>query len=244
MKKIIIVDFGGQYTHLIARMIKNLYNCFTIITDLSNLNINSHIAGVILSGSPKTAKLTPTFIQLLNTCNNLHIPVLGICYGLQLLAVCYGATIKHTTPDYGCCDIDIHVNHALFKNIQHSRIKVWMSHGDSISWDDNDDTADTDDDTDCEHSMIRDGNKIKIIGTTGEHNIPCAIQIGECLYGIQFHPEVYHTVQGKQIFINFLTNICNLQLTIHNSSMIDDILNYINHIYDGKSEVLLGARYI
>ena len=183
-----IIDFGSQYSHLIARRVRecNVYcELFPWDSPLSKI-MSIHPRGFILSGGPasvyeKNAPLTPVGIY------ESHLPVLGICYGMQSITHQLGGTVapgsKH---EYGQAVLHISdENSALFKDVETS-LTVWMSHGDEIM-----------------------DMPAGFRSSAYTENSPNAvISDGSKLFGLQFHPEVAHTPQGKQIIRNFLYNIC------------------------------------
>jgi GMP synthase (glutamine-hydrolysing) len=183
-----IIDFGSQYSHLIARRVRecNVYcELFPWNSPLSKI-MSIHPRGFILSGGPasvyeKNAPLTPVGIY------ESHLPVLGICYGMQSITHQLGGTVapgsKH---EYGQAVLHISdENSALFKDLETS-LTVWMSHGDEI--------------------MDMPAGFRSLAYTENSPN--AVISDGSKLFGLQFHPEVAHTPQGKQIIRNFLYNIC------------------------------------
>jgi GMP synthase (glutamine-hydrolysing) len=183
-----IIDFGSQYSHLIARRVRecNVYcELFPWNSPLSKI-MSIHPRGFILSGGPasvyeKNAPLTPVGIY------ESHLPVLGICYGMQSITHQLGGTVapgsKH---EYGQAVLHISdENSELFKDLETS-LTVWMSHGDEI--------------------MDMPAGFRSLAYTENSPN--AVISDGSKLFGLQFHPEVAHTPQGKQIIRNFLYNIC------------------------------------
>ena len=185
-QKILIADFGSQYTQLIARRIREL-NVYCEIHPFHNFPpISSNVKGIILSGSPSSVRE--------NNHPNLdmsfrgEIPVLGICYGAQLLSYQNGGEVLPSKiREYGRAHMIAETGEKLFKNISEKSV-VWMSHGDSI---------------------INVPSNFEIIAHT-DHVPVVGFKIkGESTYGIQFHPEVTHTEEGKKILENFIVDICN-----------------------------------
>lgn len=186
---ILILDFGSQYTQLIARRIREL----GVYSEIKSFNfplpqiVELSPKGIILSGGPSSvyqtnAPLIPAELF------NLNIPVLGICYGLQIIAYLFGGQVaqaKHR--EYGSAKLTITRQNELFEGIE-SPTTVWMSHGDQLI------------DLPADFSTL---------GTTT--NSPyCVIRHqGRPVYGLQFHPEVAHTKAGARFLKNFLYNICN-----------------------------------
>lgn len=185
---ILILDFGSQYTQLIARRIReqNVYSEIhphTIsIEEVKKINP----MGLILSGGPMSVydtgapKISSDFFKL-------NIPVLGICYGLQLIAKEFKGNVEPAEKrEYGKADIIIEKDSALFKNVKNNSV-VWMSHGDYIT------------------KLPEGFNKL----ARTENSPICAFaNEQEKIFGVQFHPEVVHTEYGKEIIKNFLFDIC------------------------------------
>jgi GMP synthase (glutamine-hydrolysing) len=189
-EKILILDFGSQYTQLIARAVREANVYCEIIPYLKPFTIDASLKGIILSGSPfsvndQDAPLVelPEFAQ--------DVPVLGICYGAQLTAKLYGGQIdKSNKREYGRARLHIQQPDALLKDVTDGS-QVWMSHSDSIS----------------QLPVC-----FEVLATT--ESIPIAAfklrtHDTRPIYGLQFHPEVYHSTQGKQILKNFLVNVCH-----------------------------------
>jgi len=189
MDKIAIIDFGSQYTMLIARRIREL-NVYSMILspydrELKKILKSSDIKGIILSGGPKSVynKDSP---KISKEIFYLSKPILGICYGQQLIAHLLGGKVsKSEKREYGFAIFKIKRKSRLFEGIP-SQFQVWMSHSDYVE-------------------KIPDG----FVGTGYTENTPFASIENEKLkiYGLQFHPEVYHTKYGKKIISNFLFKI-------------------------------------
>lgn len=185
---IIIIDFGSQYTQLITRRIRELNVYSEIFSHTISIELIKKLnpKGIILSGGPMSVydSEAPSISKELFSFN---IPILGICYGLQLVSKILGGKVeKSSNREYGKSIFYIKKNSKLLKNLPAKSI-VWMSHGDIVK-------------------SIPDG--FEILGTS-EHSPICAIEnLGKNIYGLQFHPEVYHTEFGEEIIKNFLFNIC------------------------------------
>lgn len=186
-EKILILDFGSQYTQLIARRIREL-NVYCEIHPFNKIaEPDPAVKGVVLSGSPCSVRDADHPIPDLTHIKG-HIPVLGICYGAQFLAQSYGGEVspsKHR--EYGRANLEIMDGEAnLLKGLTNGT-QVWMSHGDTI---------------------VNLPANYKIIGSTRDVKVG-AFQIdNEKTYGIQFHPEVYHTTEGLTLLKNFVVDIC------------------------------------
>ena len=191
-EKILILDFGSQYTQLIARAVREANVYCEIIPYHKKFTIDASLKGIILSGSPfsvndENAPMADirSFIQ--------QLPVLGVCYGAQLTAKTFGGRVdKSNKREYGRAIMQKQVEDVLLKDITNNT-QVWMSHSDSIA------------------ALPGD---FEILATT--ESIPVAAfkrstveQSADFpLYGLQFHPEVYHSTEGKKIIKNFLVHIC------------------------------------
>jgi GMP synthase (glutamine-hydrolysing) len=186
-EKILILDFGSQYTQLIARRVREL-NVYCEIHPFNKIpEIDSFTKGVILSGSPSSVRQVDApqvdFAQF-----HGKLPLLGVCYGAQYIAQhSGGSVIPSEIREYGRANLEyIHSSNALMKELP-QRSQVWMSHGDTIK-------------------EIPD--HFEIIASTDTVKV-AAFQIkGSQTYGIQFHPEVTHSTDGKQLLQNFLIDIC------------------------------------
>ncbi|MBS1928191.1 MAG: glutamine-hydrolyzing GMP synthase [Chitinophagaceae bacterium] len=187
-EKIIIYDFGSQYTQLIARVVRELNVYCEILPFNRQPQSEEGIKGVILSGSPFSVNQPEApFINI--KALQKQYPVLGVCYGAQLMAKEYGGEVaKSNKREYGRASLQIVGSSPLFSSIPASS-PVWMSHSDTIQ-------------------KLPEG--FSVLATT--ESIPVAAYSNENgphpLYGLQFHPEVYHSEQGKQILKNFLFTSC------------------------------------
>ncbi|MBN2613280.1 MAG: glutamine-hydrolyzing GMP synthase [Bacteroidales bacterium] len=217
-EKIIILDFGSQYTQLIARRIREL-NVYCEIHPFNHIPAkDSSIKGVVLSGSPSSVRDNNAPIPDLTGIKG-HLPVLGICYGAQYLAHFFGGEVlpsKHR--EYGRANLEYHdpgsqLMKGLSKNTQ-----VWMSHGDTIA-------------------RIPEG--YNVIGSTRDVKIGAYKISGEETYGIQFHPEVYHTSEGSKLLYNFVVNICGCKQDWTPASFIEATIHEISAKV-GSDKVVLG----
>ncbi len=192
---IIIVDFGSQVTKLIARRVRDLGVYSEIITpgEIRKIKNFDMIKGIILSGGPSTVtkqkfQTIPKKILLMN------IPILGICYGLQLIAKLFGGKIRSSKKrrEFGRSFLYKKRNSTLIKNFLKNKKTVWMSHEDAV---------------------IKLPKNFKNIAFTKNSNLTIIENIKRKIYGVQFHPEVTHTENGIQIFKNFLFSICKVRKT-------------------------------
>lgn len=216
--KIIILDFGSQYTQLIARRVRE-DNVYCEIHPFHKIPaLDSSVKGIILSGSPYSVrdKEAPQIdlSQIKGT-----IPLLGICYGAQYLSHNFGGEVKpSSTREYGRANIDIlDQSDALFKGVsQHSQ--VWMSHGDTIT------------------SIP--GN-YRIIASTDSIPVAAFKVNDELTWGIQFHPEVYHSTEGKVILRNFVRGICGCKGDWTPASFVESTVASLREQL-GNDRVILG----
>lgn len=186
-QKILIIDFGSQVTQLIARRIREM-NVYCEIHPFNHLPaIGSEVSGIILSGSPCSVRQTDAPSVDIAEFRG-KIPVLGICYGAQLLSHQFGGTVNASDHrEYGRAKLGVLKNNPLFENVSEGS-QVWMSHGDTIM------------------SIPAD---FQLIGSTDTVKVAAFKVDNEDTYGIQFHPEVTHSTEGATILKNFVVNICN-----------------------------------
>ena len=185
--KILILDFGSQYTQLIARRIREL-NVYCEIYPFNHFPApDANVRGIILSGSPSSVRDKNAPMPDLSGIKGF-IPLLGVCYGAQYLVHSYGGEVLPSdSREYGRAKlVSLDNTNALFKNVSKGT-QVWMSHGDTISF-------------------MPEG--YEIIGSTADVKAGAFYIKGENTWGIQFHPEVYHTQEGTIILKNFVLGIC------------------------------------
>ena len=192
-EKILIIDFGSQVTKLIARRVRELgvYSEIIVpqrINDIKNFDL---VKGIILSGGPSTVT-KKKFQTIPKYIFKKKIPVLGICYGLQLIAKLFGGKIKSSKKrrEFGRAFIYKKKQSLLTKNFFNSKCSVWMSHEDAV---------------------VKLPKNFKAIAFTKNSKLTIIENDKDQIYGVQFHPEVTHTQKGKQIFRNFLFSICKLK---------------------------------
>ena len=188
-EKILILDFGSQYTQLIARAVREANVYCEIIPYHKKIYFDETLKGIILSGSPCSVNEEDAPIVDIPGLS-AKLPVLGICYGAQLTAKEFGGRVdKSNKREYGRAKLLKTADDVLLQNVNNNS-QVWMSHSDSIT-------------------QLPEG--FELLATTD--SIPIAAfrknENGtKALYGLQFHPEVYHSTEGKKIIHNFLVNIC------------------------------------
>ena len=192
-EKILIIDFGSQVTKLIGRNIRELGVYSEIITpsQLKKLNNYDNIKGLILSGGPSSVTFKK-FQTIPKKILEQNIPILGICYGLQLIAKLFGGKIKpsKTRREFGRAYLIKRNNSLLTKKFLKKKRLVWMSHEDAV---------------------VKLPLNFKTVASTKNSKLTIIENTKKKIYGVQFHPEVTHTDNGKQIFRNFLFLICKIK---------------------------------
>jgi GMP synthase (glutamine-hydrolysing) len=217
-EKIIILDFGSQYTQLIARRIREL-NVYCEIYPFNHFpKTNGSVKGIILSGSPYSVRDKDAPYPDIKDIKG-KIPVLGVCYGAQYLAHDSGGLVSPSaTREYGRANL-VHIDNddLLFRDISQGT-QVWMSHGDTIQ---------------------EIPANFKIIGSTTDVKVGAYHIEGENTWGIQFHPEVYHTTEGRKILINYVMNICGCSGNWTPASFVEStVIDLRKKI--GNERVILG----
>ncbi|MET4083560.1 GMP synthase (glutamine-hydrolyzing) [Pedobacter sp. UYP30] len=218
LEKIIILDFGSQYTQLIARRVREL-NVYCEIYPFNNIpEFDDSVKGVILSGSPYSVRQADA-PQVDLSAFHLKYPVLAVCYGAQYFAQQMGGEVQPSSiREYGRAKLTwLNQENKLFKNI-HIDSQVWMSHGDTIKQ------------VPAEFELIASTDNVQV----------AAFQIKDSqTYAIQFHPEVTHSIEGKILVENFLVDICGCSQNWTSAAFIETtIANLKEKIGDDK--VVLG----
>ena len=217
-EQIIIIDFGSQYTQLIARRVREL-NVYCEIHPFSKIpELTDAIKGVILSGSPCSVRDEESPRIDLESIT-AKLPVLGVCYGAQLLAQEYGGEVKaSTTREYGRAIMDeINIENPLFNGLPVGS-QVWMSHGDTIT---------------------KLPENAEIIASTSSVKVAAFKFTDRNTYAIQFHPEVTHSEHGRELLENFLVNICKCSQTWTSDSFVETSVKELKELL-GDDKVVLG----
>jgi len=225
--RILILDFGSQYTQLIARRVREAgVYCEIHPYDMEAEAIRVfHPRGVILSGGPET--VTGDYApQIPSLVFELGIPVLGICYGMQAMAMQLGGKVETATHhEYGYAQVRAHGHSRLLTDIEdhtspegYGLLDVWMSHGDHVTG-------------------LPDG--FKLIASTGSAPIAAMADDKRGYYGLQFHPEVTHTRQGERILNRFVIDLCDCDALWTADHIIESSLQAIRDQV-GEENVLLG----
>ena len=214
--KIIIIDFGSQVTKLIARRIRDLgvYSEILTINELYKIKNFEDIKGIVLSGGPSTVT-KKNYLNIPKEIFFKNIPILGICYGLQLIAKVFGGSIKSSKKkrEFGRAQLYKKKNSILVKKFFNTKFKsVWMSHQDAVT-------------------KIPKG--FKTVASTKESKMTIIENSKLKIYGVQFHPEVTHSENGKIIFNNFLFSICKLKknwrISSETSRLVSDIKKIVQN---------------
>jgi GMP synthase (glutamine-hydrolysing) len=226
-QKVLILDFGSQYTQLIARRIREIgVYCEIHPYDCSEQFIREYQPrGIVLSGGPETVTLADT-PRAPAIVFDLGVPVLGICYGMQTMAEQLGGRVEACTRrEFGYAQIRAHGHSRLLYDIEdhttpegYGLLDVWMSHGDQVT-------------------ALPSG--FKLIASTESAPIAGMADDARGYYGLQFHPEVTHTRQGKRILERFLLDICGCEALWTPRNIIEDSLQTIRAKV-GSDRVVLG----
>jgi len=211
-EKIIIIDFGSQVTKLIARRVRELGVYSEILTpkEAEKLKDFKYIKGIIFSGGPSSVT-SQDFQSVPKLILNQKIPILGICYGLQLIAKLYGGKIKSLKKrrEFGRAIIYQKKKSDLTKNFFKSNATVWMSHEDAV---------------------VKIPKNFNSIAYTKDSKLTIIENKRMKIYGVQFHPEVTHTENGRQIFKNFLFLICKVKKKWNVVSQKNRIIREVKNI--------------
>lgn len=230
--RILVIDFGSQYTQLLLRRIRELgvysevYPCSVDVSQIRGFNPN----GIVLSGSPRSVieEQDRVVSILLVYIFQLGIPILGICYGMQIMAIQLGGCVQRvvTQREFGESKITVLVKKNILVNDiydhinsqGHTVLDVWMSHGDIVT-------------------VVPCG--FTIVGTTEYCRIAIMADEKRNLYGVQFHPEVTHTKKGKDILRRFVIDICDCQPCWQSVNIVNNIIDNIR-LVTKKDKVALA----
>jgi GMP synthase (glutamine-hydrolysing) len=226
-QKILILDFGAQYTQLIARRVREagvyceLHSCDTPIEEIRKFNPR----GIILSGGPESVTLAET-PRAPREIFDMKIPILGICYGQQTMAAQLGGAVAAGEKrEFGYARVRLHGHSKLFRDIRDERtddgaewLHVWMSHGDKVT-------------------RLPPG--FRMIAETPAAPFAGIADEARGFYGVQFHPEVTHTTQGSAILQRFVHEICGCQSLWTPGNIIESMVQSVR-AQVGRDEVVLG----
>jgi len=217
MEKIVVLDFGSQYSHLICRRIRE----FSVLAELVSYDISIdelkklEPKGIIFSGGPSSVYISDAPMPA-KEIFEMKLPILGICYGHQLIVNNFGGKVKRANKEYGSSLLTIDNDSDLLSGIG-GPIRAWMSHGD-------------------EAEQVP--SSFKTIGHTETVSAAAIADQENSIYGIQFHPEVVHTEQGTAILKNFALKICRVKQEWTMETFVENTVNKISKI-DGN--VLCGV---
>jgi GMP synthase (glutamine-hydrolysing) len=217
-ESILIIDFGSQFTQLIARRVREL-NVYCEIHPYNHLpEMHKGIKGIILSGGPASVREENAPTVDTKSLRGLF-PVLGVCYGAQLMALQGGGKVKASnTREYGRAQLTVQQSGDVFLEDVKDESQVWMSHSDSI--------------TDVPEDF-------KIIASTHDVKVAAYHIQGESTYGLQFHPEVVHSAEGKNLLKNFIYKVCGCKGDWTPGSFIDETVESLKKQL-GDDQVILG----
>ncbi|MDH5386825.1 MAG: glutamine-hydrolyzing GMP synthase [Gammaproteobacteria bacterium] len=225
--RILILDFGSQYTQLIARRVREAgVYCEIHHTTIDDQEIRDFKpSGIIISGGPESVTAEDTLVAP-DLVFNMDVPVLGICYGMQTMAAQLGGKVVASTHrEFGFAQVRARGHSKLFKDIEdhvneegHAFLDVWMSHGDKVD-------------------ELPEG----FVCIASSDNAPLAGMANEerGFYGVQFHPEVTHTKQGQRIIERFVHDICGCAGLWTSDNIVEDNIHRIREQV-GSDEVVLG----
>jgi GMP synthase (glutamine-hydrolysing) len=213
---IAILDFGSQYMHLIARNIREMNVLAKIYPHDASASDLESASGIILSGGPQSVydknalTIDPKILEL-------KIPILGLCYGHQLLAHLLGGKVKPgRVREYGRANLKLQDKTALFSNVKKAT-EVWMSHGDSV---------------------IKIPANFSVTASTDDCPVTAMADEKKRIYGVQFHPEVDHTIEGKKMLENFVLKISNSKKNWEIKDLVAHLIEKIQ-VQVGKKKVLV-----
>ncbi|MFQ5497199.1 MAG: glutamine-hydrolyzing GMP synthase [Nitrosopumilus sp.] len=217
MDKIVVLDFGSQYSHLICRRIREFSVYAELVPyDISYEELQKHNPkGIIFSGGPSSVYNSDSPVPE-NKIFDMDLPLLGICYGHQLIVNKFGGKVKRANKEYGSSLLTIDNDKDLLNGVGES-VRAWMSHGD-------------------EAEQIPPG--FQVIGHTEGAKAAAIASEDKSIYGIQFHPEVVHTEQGTEILKNFVLKVCGANQDWTMEGFIDSAVEKISKI---EGNVLCGV---
>jgi len=226
-QRILILDYGSQYTQLIARRVREIgvyCEIFSWDADAAKTFANN-IDGIILSGGPESVTMDDT-PYVPDYVLEKSVPVLGICYGMQALTTKLGGKVSESSKrEFGFAQVSVVENNQLFTDLQDDKnsdgqscLDVWMSHGDKVT-----------------HLPVG----FKTIASTDSAEHAAIADEEKKIYALQFHPEVTHTKKGKQILETFLKDICQCETNWTASNIAEDIVQNVRQQV-GDEHVILG----
>ena len=218
MEKILVVDFGSQYTQLIARRLREL-KVYSEVCPWDELPALDGVQGFILSGGPETSNIegNPTINE---SIFNLNKPILGICYGMQVLAFQEGGSVENEgKKEFGHAQVSLQNKSSLFSNLD-KNLDVWMSHGDKVT-------------------SLPDG--YETVAASDNSPIAAFENSEKKYFGLQFHPEVTHTKKGLEIIDNFIKE-CDVERRWTEEDILKTIADEVDtKVQDGKVLLALSG---
>jgi len=217
--KILILDFGSQYTRLIARRVREIgVYCEIFPYDVDFKTVLSFAPnGVILSGGPESVHASSE-VRASSSIFDMDVPVLGICYGMQVMVHQFGGKITESDKcEFGYAKLKVTFARQLFKNLPDIQ-DVWMSHGDKV---------------------VELGNAFEVIAASENTPFAAIKHVKKPFYGVQYHPEVTHSQYGKELLSNFVLSICDCEALWNPANIIEDTIARIR-AQVGRDRVVLG----
>ena len=219
LSKILIIDFGSQFTQLIARKIRELGVYSEILSHNNSNNINlENVKGIILSGGPLNVYQDKK-IKFDNTILKKNIPILGICFGHQIISKEFGGKVKQSKfREFGLAEVTKIKKSLLLKNFfdKKNKSKVWMSHSDQVT------------------KLPR---GFKTVAYSKNSKLAIIENFSKKIYGVQFHPEVTHTTKGKHILKNFLFVICKINRNWSSKQQKKKLINDVRSMVGNKKVI-------
>ena len=219
LSKILIIDFGSQFTQLIARKIRELGVYSEILSHNNSNNINlENVKGIILSGGPLNVYQDKK-IKFDNTILKKNIPILGICFGHQIISKEFGGKVKQSKfREFGLAEVIKIKKSLLLKNFfdKKNKSKVWMSHSDQVT------------------KLPR---GFKTVAYSKNSKLAIIENSSKKIYGVQFHPEVTHTTKGKHILKNFLFVICKINRNWSSKQQKKKLINDVRSMVGNKKVI-------
>ena len=209
--KIIIIDFGSQTTQLIARRVRELGVYCEVVScyKANDLNNDNNLKGIILSGGPLSITKS-LYLGIPRQILNFNKPILGICYGHQLLAKEFGGIVKNQKKsEFGRCYIYKNRSSKLTKDFfdKKNKAEVWMNHTDVVK---------------------KAPKDFQSIASSDDYKYTIIQNLKKNIYGVQFHPEVIHTIKGSTLFKNFLFRICKLKKNWNSRNQISYLIKKLD----------------
>ncbi len=215
---VLVIDFGGQYAHLIVRRLREL-GAYAVLADHDSLSSElGRAKAVVLSGGPLSVKDFDEGLRICRRVIDSGVPVLGICLGHQLIARCCGGSVDRCVGEFGGVKVRFLRDDPLLKGLG-SVEEVWMSH------------------KDCVTSLP---SNAEVLGVTSRGYVAAFRLKGLPVYGVQFHPEVSHTGCGRRLLMNFL-RIAGVRLTWRPKGIISSIINELRRELSGGGKVLAAV---